>query len=362
MQTSNQNHQQERYPEPKHIDLSQKIEPYSHGRTLSFLLFTLCLFAVLSLWIMQNSVNAYYVQTYHKNSPLTALDDYKWWKKGGEIGDGLYAHHAALLEKIAGYNQKIVASVNLHINNQLDTTDQQEADTLLDEQQIETVVHNPYVLNSGDEIFFAGDSMMQGVAPHVQQHLQKNYNIKSVNLSKQSTGLAYPKLFNWPKTIETTLQNNPRIKILAVFLGPNDPWDMPNLEAGGSLKFQTPEWEAGYRSRMASILNTAKQHNVAVIWITPPNMKKNKLNDQMIYLNQVMQDELALHDVLMIDSRELVGGVNNVYNDYLVKDGESIKMRSGDGIHFTVKGQKILADVLLSHLTINADNLQKTQD
>ena len=32
---------------------------------------------------------------------------------------------------------------------------------------------NPYVIHSGDEIFFAGDSMMQGVAPHIQQYLQK---------------------------------------------------------------------------------------------------------------------------------------------------------------------------------------------
>lgn len=33
---------------------------------------------------------------------------------------------------------------------------------------------------------------MQGVAPHLANSLRKRYQIKTVNLSKQSTGLAYP--------------------------------------------------------------------------------------------------------------------------------------------------------------------------
>jgi len=55
---------------------------------------------------------------------------------------------------------------------------------------------------------------MQGVAPHVQKHLQQGYQIKSVNLSKQSTGLSYPGFFDWPKTIQETLASGRNIKIL----------------------------------------------------------------------------------------------------------------------------------------------------
>lgn len=72
----------------------------------------------------------------------------------------------------------------------------------------------------------------------------------------------------------------------------------------------------------------------------------------MIYLNQVMQDELKQHDVLTIDARELLGTSNDVYNDYLVKDGETIKMRTSDGIHFSIKGQKLIAQALQDQITI----------
>lgn len=68
---------------------------------------------------------------------------------------------------------------------------------------------------------------MQGVAPFVQKHLKQEYGVQSVNLSKQSTGLSYPNFFDWPKTIEQTLQKEPDIRVLVVFLGPNDPWDFP---------------------------------------------------------------------------------------------------------------------------------------
>lgn len=306
-------------------------------------------FAVLSLWIMQRSVNAYYLQTYHQNSPLTQLDHIAAWRKGQDIGDALYSSKAHLAGQIAQFNQHVIDVFNQDFAYTPEYKAKLEQQKLLKQQQQDLA--NRFTLTPNDQIFFAGDSMMQGVAPHVQKELQK-HQIKSINLSKQSTGLSYPSFFNWPETIATTLQQNPNVKILAVFLGPNDPWDMQDPKTGKTLKFQTPEWAASYSERIASILNTAKEHHVSVIWITPPNMRKASLNQQMVYLNQIMQEELKKHQVLTIDSRPLVGGKQDVYNDYLVKDGQSIKMRSGDGIHFSIAGQKLLADVLLKQLNI----------
>ena len=118
--------------------------------------------------------------------------------------------------------------------------------------------------------------MMQGVAPHIQQYLQKNYNIKSVNLAKQSTGLAYPSLFNWPKPSKRHCPSMPISKFWLYFLGPNDPWDMPDLVNGGQLKFQTPEWEMGYRQRMMDILDSAKKSQYASHLDHTAKYEKNK--------------------------------------------------------------------------------------
>ena len=88
------------------------------------------------------------------------------------------------------------------------------------------------------------------------------------------------------------------------------------------------------------------------MWLTPPNMRKESLNNQMIYLNQVIRDEVQKNQALFLDSRAILGTANNVYSDYLVKDGLSIKMRSADGIHFSSDGQKILAQSIAQHIQV----------
>ena len=127
---------------------------------------------------------------------------------------------------------------------------------------------------------------------------------------------------------------------------------MPNPKGGSYLKFQSPEWETVYRSRISQIIQTAKENRISVMWLSPPNMKKDSLNQQMVYLNRVISDEVKKHQAFFIDSRPLLGGKNDIYNEYLTKNGGSIKMRSADGIHFSIEGQKLIAQVISSHLKV----------
>lgn len=361
MQTSNQ-HSDVITPSS---DLEEKEPEISttqdqHTRSLILVLTILLSFAILSLWIMQNSVNAYFQQTYHKESPLIKLSHNGLWVMGGQIGDSLYATQVKLKATIEQPNDLIVNNFNANyaftpeFKAELAIKTKQEEIKREQEQAAneKKALLDQFTLTKSDEIFFAGDSLMQGVAPHVQKYLQQNYHIKSVNLSKQSTGLAYPSFFDWPKTIQETLSSNKNIKILVVFLGPNDPWDMPNPKGGVYLKFKSPEWEAIYRSRIAKIIQTAQQYNVSVMWLSPPNMSKASLNEQMIYLNQVIGDEVEKNKAFHIDTRAILGSINNVYSDYLVKDHQSIKQRSADGIHFSTSGQKTIAEEIEKYLRV----------
>lgn len=346
-----------------------KIPLAQHIKHVKIIFIILLCYAVSAVWIMQNSINAYYLQTYHQSSPLNALNQFTAWRWGGYVGDALNTARDYINGHISAVNQRSVEqhnqALNLNIPSDIqndlthqdgkthhaDSSSQQPSTAMTADDTGQIPSPQVFTLTAHDEIFFAGDSMMQGVAPHIQKSLQQ-YKIKSVNLSKQSTGLSYPKFFNWPQTIKDTLENNPKIKVLVVFLGANDPWDIQNPKNGRAIKFKSAEWEQVYRSRIAEILNIAKQHQVQVIWLSPPNMKKNQLNQQMVYMNQVMQDELQLHEALYIDTRPLLGGKDNVYNDYLVKNGKPIKMRSSDGIHFSIQGQKELAQIIQQQLTI----------
>lgn len=361
MQTSNRPESTET-PKP---DLTTALEhPIAqHGSALTAFIYTLgslLVCALLSIWIMQNSVNAYYQQTYHQPSPLVDLEDYPSWNLGGKIGDELYHQHDSIKAKISAWNSEIINDFNVDYaytpEFKAAMLEKQKQEQLRLEALAQARAHeaqlNQFSITKADQVFFAGDSLMQGVAPHVQKYLQEQYAIKTVNLSKQSTGLSYPKFFNWPLTIKETLETHPEIKILVVFLGPNDPWDIPNPAGGAYLKFQSPQWETVYRSRIAEIIQTAQQHQVKVMWISPPNMRKDLLNQQMIYLNHVIADEVHKQQAFLIDSREILGTSDNVYNDYLLENGVSSKMRSADGIHFSTEGQKNIAKSIEQHIRI----------
>lgn len=331
-----------------------------HLQNYIYILITLLFFAISSIWIMQNSVNAYFQQTYHRESPLTKLDKFEVWTFGGQIGNLLYTKHGLDKAMIGQLNTDIISRYNEHYaytpeyRQYLLQLEKQEKIRLVKEEQAKAhqALLDQFTLTKTDQVFFAGDSLMQGVAPHVQKHLQEKFDIKTINLSKQSTGLSYPSFFDWPKTIQDTISANKQIKVLVVFLGANDPWDMPNPKGGSYLKFQSPEWETVYRSRISQIIQTAKENRISVMWLSPPNMKKDSLNKQMIYLNHVISDEVNKHNAFLIDSRPLLGGKNDVYNEYLTKNESSIKMRSADGIHFSTEGQKQIAQVISDHLKV----------
>lgn len=356
----------------------------------------LLLIMTISLWFTQNSVNAYWQQTYHTPSPLEKLNNSTLWQSGANLFTYTNSQYNLLLDKYNQDNEQwmtqhkpqetaniISTKINVKSDTQITKTDvintSEETSTTVanntaairESSTEDTNIipnapnHTPIaipnqgqiVLHSGDKVFFAGDSLMQGVAPWVEQNLKKSYGIKSVNLSKQSTGLSYPSFFNWPKTIEKTLANDKSIRLLVMFLGPNDPWDFPhpNKSKGAPyLKFASPEWEQIYRSRIDLIYQTALKNNVQIIWLGIPYMKNPKLNSQVGYLDSIIAKELGTK-VILLPTKQLLSNNANQYTDSATVNGKSNVVRSKDGVHFTSKGQQLLASYILTHITYQAE-------
>ncbi|MCT6883299.1 MAG: DUF459 domain-containing protein [Snodgrassella alvi] len=337
----------------------------SNKQQFRFVLLVFIITAGIALWLMQNSIIAYYQQTYHSNSILTKLKQYAWWQTGSRAGEALNNGVSQLNQSIKSANLSTITAFNdnyaytdsykAKLQQQLKLAQEQHR-LAQKKAAIENDMKAAFTLTATDEVFFAGDSLMQGVAPHVQKWLSDVYGIKSINLSKQSTGLTYPGFFNWPQTIANTLDNNPHIKILVMFLGPNDPWDIPDPHNGSRfVSFASPQWESIYRSHIKTIMDSARQHQVTVLWLTPPDMRKQKLNEQMIYLRQITADEVSKNHGYVVDTRAMLGSNGDQFYDTVTQaDGKKIKTRSSDGIHFTLSGQKIIARNIFNRFNLPA--------
>ncbi len=361
------------------------------------------------LWLEQRSINAYWIQTYHQTSPLSVLDNYSAWQAGGDITAFLTGQLETVQTEVTTLNDEAIAVFNNHLIKMKDDTPITVNDTseelmlLIDSQAVfkdskffifpqepfiqvvkirdidqEQVVinrgllivsqplknksetepliakDNRFLLEKGQKVFFVGDSLMQGVAPHAMRTLLKEHGIESINLSKQSTGLSYPRFYNWPQVAHETFTKNPEIKLMVVFMGPNDPWDFPVVRGKRFLKFSTAEWEGVYRARIQQLINAATDHGAQVLWIGVPNMKDTKLNVGVIKLNKIYQSQVTIARQRYIPSNDLLGMQDDQFVKFLrIPNRGNVTLRTDDGVHFTIIGQKRIADKIISLLRFN---------
>jgi uncharacterized protein len=205
---------------------------------------------------------------------------------------------------------------------------------------------SPYAslpLKTGNiKVMFAGDSMMQGVAPIAINSLQKTYpKSQFVDQSKQSTGLTVKRYFDWPTKIKEGIAKE-NYKVIVIFLGPNDPWDI--YENKKVYKFPSKEWEALYQERVEDVLSFAKEHGAQIIWIGLANMNEERLKTGAIIQNRVFKNETQKYGFQYISTEEIVGPLDQPYKAY-IKDPVKgdVLMRGSDGIHFTPTALRLIS-------------------
>lgn len=340
------------------------------GRTLYVLL--LC--ALPLAWLMQDSIRLYWQQTYH--SPMTATKAadtetggmqaalLKAWRAGGGWQTSWDAWRTSRTQDLSRFDDKVVATIN---QIWIDPPSSRPGDSSSDTPSATTPETDPnlprlnaagqVVLKPGDQVFFVGDSMMQGVAPHVRRALFKGHGIEGIDLSKQSTGLAYQGFFNWPAAAEKAFEQHPHIALMVVFLGPNDPWDFPLKKGDPYLRFRSPEWETVYRERIRRLMHAAATHHARVLWVGAPPMKRERLDKGMQYLNTLYQSEVEAGGGQFIAGHRALGYPDPAFSFYSRIEDKKIRVRIDDGVHFTITGQHLIARAILDRIDASAVTL-----
>lgn len=339
------------------------------------------LFTVAGLvWLNQQSLNQYWSLHFHRESPWSAFSS-PLWIQGAKVMHAAEAAKEAFTAQLlapesvpdepaatkSGVPEPVTkVPVKMALLPGTPENERQLSRWLTTKRQIARVsqkskpdylVSDPLynaegqaILTTGRKVLLIGDSMMEGVAPKVLKLLRERYKIEGVDLSKRNTGLAYPDFFNWPKATAQALNNHADIGLLAVFLGPNDPWNMPSGKGQPYLKFGSEEWKSEYRRRIRQLLESGRQNNIPVIWILPPNMKREKLNRSMAELNILYQAEVRSMGGIVLDINALFGYQDNIYSSYASIAGKRVNVRANDGIHYTTKGQKLIAEAIIDKI------------
>lgn len=112
----------------------------------------------------------------------------------------------------------------------------------------------------------------------------------------------------------------------------------------GPWEFHTEKWELAYVRRIDATIAALKSAGVPVIWVGLPSQRNNKASADSSYLNELYRSRAEKAGIIYVDIWDGFVDEAGRYSaqgpDY---EGQTRRLRSGDGVYFTKFGARKLA-------------------
>jgi lysophospholipase L1-like esterase len=126
---------------------------------------------------------------------------------------------------------------------------------------------------------------------------------------------------------------------------------------GGSYEFRTDQWAAIYSKRIDEMIAVLKSKGVPVLWVGLPAIRGAKSTADLAYLDELYRERAEKAGIIYVD---IWDGFVDDQGRYVVEgpdfEGQTRRLRTGDGVHFTKAGAMKLAsyvDLELRRVMLN---------
>ncbi|MEO6013912.1 MAG: DUF459 domain-containing protein [Devosia sp.] len=186
-----------------------------------------------------------------------------------------------------------------------------------------------------------GDSMAVDLAKGLDRYYSEDPNIVVLNQGVGSSGFSRPDFFDWDKTAtEQTTANAYDIAIMIIGIN-----DRQTIKLDGkSLKALTPEWSDLYKTRVSAVVSAIRNANKPMIWVGLPPMSKSDYSNAIGQINGIQRLAVFAGGAEFVDIYDRFLGEDGKYSSYGPDlNGNRVRMRKDDGIHFSAAGADKLA-------------------
>jgi hypothetical protein len=190
-------------------------------------------------------------------------------------------------------------------------------------------------------LWIGGDSLAGSLGPSLGEQAADTGVVQPTYDSRVSSGLSSPEFFDWPEhaTAELPLLDP---DVVVFIIGAND-WRTPTSSSGGSSA-----WEAEYEQQVEEMLGILEDDTPGrhVFWVGSPTMQDRRKDAGAQQVNAVAQRVVDRHErATYVDGYQLFSGEEGKYAASLPGlSGRTVRVRAGDGIHFTDEGGDLLGD------------------
>ncbi len=186
-----------------------------------------------------------------------------------------------------------------------------------------------------------GDSLAVDLAKALDRFYQDDPNIVIVNQGVGSSGFARPDFFDWDKTATEQVAKN-SFDIAVMIVGINDRQTIKLADT--SMKALTPEWEDVYKARVSDFVAAIHGANKPLLWVGLPPMSKADFSAAMGEINGIQRLASFSGGAEFVDIYDKFLGDDGNYSSFGPDlNGQRVRMRKDDGIHFSAAGADKLA-------------------
>jgi len=186
-----------------------------------------------------------------------------------------------------------------------------------------------------------GDSLAVDLASALERFYAEDPNLIVVDQGVGSSGFVRDDYFNWNQAIKDAIAAN-SFDVAVIIIGIND--RQPLRVDGESVKPLTEAWSKAYSARISAALTDLRNANKPVVWVGLPPMSGSSYSAAMTQISSIQRLASFAAGAEFLDIFEKFADENGKYTSYGPDiNGQQVRMRKDDGIHFSAAGADKLA-------------------
>lgn len=203
-------------------------------------------------------------------------------------------------------------------------------------------VQAPRPIAANTVIAVIGDNIGQLLAQGVQEAFAERPEVSVLRKVKENSGLVREDYYDWNKATRELLAGPEKISLAIMMIGSNDRQQM--RDGATTLDPRTPKWNAAYAARVEAIATQFRDRKIPLIWVGMPVMKNERLSAELVAFNEIYRDVAARTGATYVDVWEGFVDDRNQFSIFGPDlNGQIVRLRTGDGVHFTRAGARKLA-------------------
>lgn len=201
------------------------------------------------------------------------------------------------------------------------------------------------------QVFVIGDSLAAGLWSGLTRMASGDARLAIDGRYKEDSGLARPEYYDWNEALPKILERN-RIDIAVVMIGTNDSQQIRDGDA--RYAFGTPDWNRLYAQQTDRLIKSLKDAGAVVYWVELPPMASPEYEADIKAISAIHAERANAAGVKLIGTRGAFATEGGAYTDRGFDiDGQFVRLRSRDGVHFLKDGNNKVASLVLD--AIRAD-------